>query len=79
LAEILVALEHPPPPEPADDLEALLYGFEDLEDFDDLESAEDRERRELLEWLGDYDPALFDRRTVNHFLLMASAWGALEP
>ncbi len=76
LAEILVALEHPPPPEPDDDLDDLEH-FGDLTDVDDLDRPEDRERRELLEWLGDYDPSRFDRRTVNHFLLMAGAWGAL--
>ena len=73
LAEILVALENPPLPEPVDELDALVYGFEEDE------SPETREHRELLEWLGDYDPAMLDRRAMNHFLLMADAWGALEP
>lgn len=56
-------------------------GWEDVGGLDGLweeESDEDRERRELLEWLGDYDPARFDRRTVNHFLVLAQYWGALE-
>jgi Plasmid pRiA4b ORF-3-like protein len=38
----------------------------------------EEERQRLLEWLGGYDPAAFDRRTVNHFLVMAAAWGALR-
>ncbi|HLW33478.1 MAG TPA: plasmid pRiA4b ORF-3 family protein [Aequorivita sp.] len=34
-----------------------------------------REYRDILEWLGDdYDPERFDRRTINHFLVLASAW-----
>jgi hypothetical protein len=50
--------------------------WDDLIDYDEME--EERERRELLEWLGDYDPAHFDRRTANHFLVLAGAWGALR-
>ena len=34
-----------------------------------------REYRDILEWWGDdYDPERFDRRTINHFLVLASAW-----
>src|SRR5690554_3603802 len=34
-----------------------------------------REYSDILEWLGDdYDPERFDRRTINHFLVLASAW-----
>jgi hypothetical protein len=76
LAEILEVLENPPPPLVADGADDL-FEFDDLEDSDLPDSY--RERRELLEWLGDYDPSRFDRRTVNHFLLMAGAWGTLEP
>ncbi len=25
-------------------------------------------------WLGDYHPARFDRRTVNHFLVLTHGW-----
>ena len=36
------------------------------------------EYRELLAWLGDdYIPENFDIRTINHFLILASAWMGL--
>ena len=67
LERILRALEEPrSATRPTDD------------DYDDPDEAE-RERRELLEWLGDYDPAAFDRRAVNHFLVLAAGWEALGP
>ena len=50
----------------------------ELDGFWEGESDEERERRELLEWLGDYDPAWFDRRTVHHFSVLAQGWGALD-
>lgn len=35
------------------------------------------EHDEFLTWIGgDYDPDLFDLRTVRHAVLLASAWGA---
>jgi len=47
-----------------------------------LEALTDRmheEHQQVIDWAGeDYDPDRFDRRSVNHFVIMASAWGALE-
>ena len=60
--------EHPGPSEDVAELDGFWEG----------ESDEERERRELLEWLGDYDPARFDRRTVHHFFVLAQGWGALD-
>lgn len=55
-------------------LERILAALEgDPPDDDD-----EQERLELLEWLGDYDPTGFARRTVNHFLVLAAAWGLLD-
>ena len=43
-----------------------------------LEACKNRKKSEygdILEWLGDdYDPEKFDRRTTNHFLVLASVW-----
>ncbi|HEX6940576.1 MAG TPA: plasmid pRiA4b ORF-3 family protein, partial [Longimicrobiales bacterium] len=37
------------------------------------------EHQQLIDWAGeDYDPNRFDRRFVNHSVIMAWAWGALE-
>ncbi len=57
-------------------LDEAMYD-EDLDD-EDLDEEEER-RRELLAWLGDYDPARFDLRTVNHVIGLVAAWGGLEP
>lgn len=36
--------------------------------------------KELAVWIGkDFDPELFDRRAVDHALVLASAWNALGP
>ncbi len=79
LQEILAVLEPVPsvPGGPGDHSKTS-EDVGELDGFWEEESDEERERRELLEWLGDYDPARFDRKTVNHFLVLAQVWGALD-
>jgi hypothetical protein len=50
-------------------------GFERF--LEAIRDPDDPERDENLTWAGgDYDPDLFDLRTVRHAVLLASAWGA---
>ncbi len=82
LARVLSVLENPPLPPASSDPEDWdapeSWPDLDLDGDSDFEDPEERERWELLQWLGDYDPGQFDRRTANHFLVLAGAWGALD-
>jgi hypothetical protein len=43
-----------------------------------LKAATDEDDEARVEWIGkDFDPELFDRRAVNHALMLATAWGAI--
>lgn len=52
-------------------------GFADL--LEALSDPMHEEHQQMIDWAGeDYDPDRFDRRSVNHAVIMAWAWGALE-